>query len=69
MVAKKRAKGKKGNKKRPARGSSEITITPAQRRRVIDTLKAIKKDVEDIELRIEGVQTTLCNVDFCSSFE
>lgn len=63
----KRAKGKKGSKKRPAKGGNEVRITPAERRRVLDTLEAIMKDAEDIELKIESVQKRLCRVDFCSS--
>lgn len=68
MAINKRAKGKKGSKKRPAKGGNEVRIAPAQRRRVIDTLEALKKDAKDIELRIERVRKTLCEVDFRSDF-
>lgn len=67
MAVNKRAKGKKGSKKRPAKGGNEVRIAPAERRRVLDTLEAIKKDAEDIELKIESVEKKLCKVDFCSS--
>lgn len=67
MANKKRARGKRGKKKKPAKGGNEVVITPAQKRRVLTTLGDLKKDAQDLALGIQGVQDFLCKVDFCSS--
>jgi hypothetical protein len=68
MAIRMRARRKRGNKKRGlAKGSSDITITPAQRKSVLSTLAALQKDAKDIALKIEDVQNTLCEVDFCGT--
>jgi hypothetical protein len=61
----KRARGKRRNKKRLADGDNQITITPAQKSRVIDTLDTLQKDANDLASGIEDIRDILCRVDFC----
>lgn len=66
MAIKKRARGKRGNRKRRlATGSTEIRITAKQRRSVLDTLAGLQKDAKDLALNIEDIKKILCRVDFC----
>lgn len=62
MAAKKRAKRKSVKKNRYA----EVKITIDQANHVIDDLKTISKDIQNIVTRIDDVQKLLCRVDFCS---
>jgi len=66
MAIKKTAKRNRVSKKRYAKTGDDLSITPAQKKKVLADLDTLQKEAEDVAIGIAGVRNTLCKVDFCS---